>query len=263
MAHASWGPGWPNCQTGRIKTLVRSDGLRLPIREELHPMVRVLMDETERIAAGRGGYDIRPDWTWGYACRAIRGSNKPSNHSNGTAIDINAPTNPMGSRLITDMPMWMVRLWEAHGWRWGGSYRTRPDAMHYEFMLSVDDAIRIGRDLTKPKSPAKPTVVVAKLPVYQENKKKGIPIEIGPVATEIEERLNRWIKKHKPLGLDGKRIKPVPVNHKYDDVDALTIVAFKLWVISLQRAFKLPVWPNSDTAVGPVTYGALDFWGHN
>lgn len=140
-----WGTGWPNCQTGKIKTLVRKDGLRLPLREEIIPLVAWLIDETER-----RGYDVRPDWTWGYACRSIRGYNTPSNHSWGLAVDINAPVNPMGSTLITDMPKWMPELWAKYGFRWGGSYTGRKDAMHYEFMGTPADAARYIAQIKAP-----------------------------------------------------------------------------------------------------------------
>jgi hypothetical protein len=49
----------------------------------------------------------------------------------------------MGKHLITDMPAWMPDLWNAYGFRWGGDYINRPDAMHYEFMGSVADAARL------------------------------------------------------------------------------------------------------------------------
>jgi len=65
MAHSSWGQGWPNCNRTNIITVVRRDGLRLPIHRELAPLATLLMDITEALR-----YDIRPDWTWGYACLA-------------------------------------------------------------------------------------------------------------------------------------------------------------------------------------------------
>lgn len=46
----------------------------------------------------------------------------------------------MTDRLITDMPAWMPALWEANGWRWGGRYTNRPDAMHYEYMGTPESA---------------------------------------------------------------------------------------------------------------------------
>jgi peptidoglycan hydrolase-like protein with peptidoglycan-binding domain len=36
----------------------------------------------------------------------------------------------------------MPDLWNAYGFRWGGDYKSNPDAMHYEFMGSVGDMIR-------------------------------------------------------------------------------------------------------------------------
>ena len=47
MAHSSWGQGWPNCNRSNIVTIVRRDGLRLPIHRELAPLVTILMDLTE------------------------------------------------------------------------------------------------------------------------------------------------------------------------------------------------------------------------
>jgi D-alanyl-D-alanine carboxypeptidase len=77
---------------------------------------------------------------WGYSCRCISGSNTASNHSWGLALDINAPSNPYTSPLVTDMPSWMPDLWNLYGWRWGGDYSGDQDAMHYEFMESVQAA---------------------------------------------------------------------------------------------------------------------------
>ena len=148
MAHSSWGPGWPNCQRDKINTKFFSDTrwgrVSFPggVRHEICELVDRLVKET----ANRGyrfGVPGNPSYgCWGYNCRSIRGSDEASNHSLGLSIDINAPKNPMGSRLITDMPGWMPDLWNAYGFRWGGDYRNRPDAMHYEFMGSVADAAR-------------------------------------------------------------------------------------------------------------------------
>lgn len=130
-----WGPGWPNCQSRNIVTVTRRDGLKLPVHKEIAELIARLCDETET-----RGYDLRPGWCWGFACRSIRGSSSPSNHSWGLAVDLNAPKNPMSSRLITDMPSWMPKLWESYGFRWGGRYRGRKDAMHYEFIGTPADA---------------------------------------------------------------------------------------------------------------------------
>lgn len=156
-----WGPGWPNCPYGKIQTLVRDDGLRLPVRSELLGLTRRLIDRTESL-----GYDVRPDWTWGFACRAISGTSTASNHSWGLAVDINAPRNPyasaswhrrnatsrnstfpFGLRIVTDLTEPVVAMWEDTMFRWGGRYRNHPDPMHFEFMGTPADARRLTDNL--------------------------------------------------------------------------------------------------------------------
>ena len=156
-----WGPGWPNCQPGTIATLTRPDGLRLPLRKEIIPLVAWLITETER-----RGYDVRPGQTWGYACRPIRGYQVASTHSWGLAIDINAPANPMlhgrpGWAAVhaagrTDMPQWMPPLWNKYGFRWGGDYASRQDAMHYEFMGTPADAAHFTSLIAAPAPAPRP-----------------------------------------------------------------------------------------------------------
>lgn len=122
--------GWgaPPVPRSRIVT-IRTGDVLLPVHTRVAALVRALCDETQR-----RGYTLVDGWCWGYAPRPIAGSTAWSNHAWGLAVDLNAPKNPMGSRLVTDMPAWMPRMWEEYGFRWGGRYVTRPDAMHYEFM---------------------------------------------------------------------------------------------------------------------------------
>jgi hypothetical protein len=139
MAHSTFGPQWPNCARANIVTLARKDGLRLPIHHSLVELVAILIDLTEMM-----GYDVRPDWTWGFACRPIANTKRASNHSSGTAVDINAPVNPRKSPLTTNLPKRVVDLWKSHGFRWGGDYPDRgssvPDPMHFEFMGTTYEA---------------------------------------------------------------------------------------------------------------------------
>lgn len=150
MGHPSFGPMWPSSNPN-IVTLVRADGLRIPLHRELLELTKMLMDLTEL-----NGYNIKPGETWGYANRNISGTNSPSNHSQGTADDLNAPANPyasadwhrrnargtfpFGLRIVCDIPEAVLRLWESHGYRLGAKYITKPDPMHVEFMGTVDDA---------------------------------------------------------------------------------------------------------------------------
>lgn len=142
MADQSWGSGYPNCQPNQIITSFSVDGTKFPggIRRELAELVSRLVRETKNRGYKFGNSSDPSYGCWGYSCRAIAGSRTPSNHSWGLAVDINAPTNPYTSPLKTDMPGWMRDLWKSYGFRWGGDYSGRKDAMHYEFMGSVADA---------------------------------------------------------------------------------------------------------------------------
>lgn len=110
------------------------------MRNELVDLTSMLVQECKNRGYQFGSSSDPSYGCWGYSCRAISGSNNPSNHSWGLAVDINAPSNPYTSPLVTDMPDWMPDLWNAYGFRWGGDYSGSKDAMHYEFMESVQAA---------------------------------------------------------------------------------------------------------------------------
>ena len=86
---------------------------------------------------------------WGYHFRMVRGStDKLSNHSSGTAIDLNATKHPLGK--IGTFPAEKVPMIRAlakkYGLTWGGDYRNRKDEMHFEINLTPAKAAElIGR----------------------------------------------------------------------------------------------------------------------
>src|SRR5215203_5292642 len=140
MTHSSWGPGWPNCDSNSIVPL-NVDGIQFPggCRVEIHELLTLLVRETRDNGYQFGTPNDPSYGCWGFNCRCISGTSTPSNHSWGLAVDINAPSNPQRHPLTTDMPDWMPYLWNDYGFRWGGDYSGTPDAMHYEFMGSVQD----------------------------------------------------------------------------------------------------------------------------
>jgi hypothetical protein len=76
---------------------------------------------------------------WGYCFRNVRGSSdKLSNHSSGTAIDLNATQHPLGKvGTFPNEKVPMIRaLAKKYGLRWGGDYKSRADEMHFEIDLS-------------------------------------------------------------------------------------------------------------------------------
>jgi hypothetical protein len=79
-------------------------------------------------------------WSGAYAPRFIRGSTTTlSNHAFGTAFDINFDWNRLGAEPARAGEEGSVRelvpLAHAHGFYWGGHFRTRPDGMHFEVAL--------------------------------------------------------------------------------------------------------------------------------
>lgn len=90
------------------------------------------IEEKWRAKGGHAAYEInKVDDDWGYAHRKKRGGSSWSEHARGWAVDINSTRNPMGKRLVTDMPAWFVQIWESEGWGWGGNWRSVKDAMHF------------------------------------------------------------------------------------------------------------------------------------
>ncbi len=66
-------------------------------------------------------------WCW----RLVRGGRTLSNHSFGTAIDIDPAQNWMGTNNC-NIPHYVITAFTNHRFRWGGNYRGRLDNMHFE-----------------------------------------------------------------------------------------------------------------------------------
>jgi murein L,D-transpeptidase YcbB/YkuD len=139
-----WGAGWPDCQREKLAAVERA-GVKVYVRKEIAQLVATLLEATEKTYK----YDVKAGQTWGFACRAIRGSQAASNHSWGLAVDINSLANPMGSPFRSDIPPGVVAMWWAAGFYWGGWYQKRPDAMHFEY---VRRPTNVAADLATAKS---------------------------------------------------------------------------------------------------------------
>lgn len=197
MAHTSWGPGWPTNNSSKMVTVVTGGkGVRLPVRKEIAPLVAGLVLDLERAR----GKPFRPEWSWGYAPRAIAGTNTPSNHSWGLAIDLDAPENPYlsaemhraahslrktfpGGRVLrSTMPDGVESIAKRWGFAWGGKYTTKPDPMHFEFLGPVSEANRLadGSGMPKPERPRK--VPPAERPTIKKDSR-------GPFVRFLQRRL--------------------------------------------------------------------------
>lgn len=69
-----------------------------------------------------------------YNYRRVTGGSRLSTHAWGAAIDLDPDRNGFGKPWDPRegmMPLSVVGLFEAAGWKWGGRFRT-PDAMHFQ-----------------------------------------------------------------------------------------------------------------------------------
>lgn len=70
------------------------------------------------------------DWV----VRPIRGGSTPSMHSFALAIDLDAGSNPLGALETFFMPgSLVVKCFEQRGFIWGGRWKGRRDAMHFQY----------------------------------------------------------------------------------------------------------------------------------
>lgn len=85
-----------------------------------------------------GLWEFLAPYGGGFNFRRVRGGSALSMHSLGLALDFDPEGNAMGmdpneSRFgRTGEGRAVVRLFEIHGWYWGGRF-ARPDAMHFQF----------------------------------------------------------------------------------------------------------------------------------
>ncbi len=139
-SNKGWGSGWPACggMAGKIVKLnMNRSGTSIAggIHQGIAQLFGLIGNEVER-----RGYMFHSGWCWGSSCRQIAGTNTPSNHSWGLAVDINAPTNPYTSSGQHDIPDWAFALFRQYGFGVGADYSGKKDWMHVEFMGTPGDA---------------------------------------------------------------------------------------------------------------------------
>lgn len=118
--------------------------VRVPLRADIAPLILEFMRWWN--------VTIEPlvvPGCWGYAFRKIRGASRLSNHSSGTAADVNAPRHPLGA--VGTVPAAKRAEISAKaamlGLRWGGDYKGRKDEMHVEVIVSRERALELVRAL--------------------------------------------------------------------------------------------------------------------
>lgn len=133
------GNGWPaskdRAAIGIKSFTVPGTDLKLACAEAVAPLLIGFAAEFNRLIEPIDGAKLDD---WGYAFRDIRGNvGKLSNHSSGTAIDLNAMKHPLGKMgTFPNEKVPMIRaLAKKYGLIWGGDFRNRKDEMHFEVAL--------------------------------------------------------------------------------------------------------------------------------
>lgn len=97
-----------------------------------HKLVAPLLEAVFTEVVQRGLHKAVKTYGGGYTWRMKRGQAKPSTHSWGIAIDLNARTNAMGT--AGDMDPALVALFEGYGFVWGGRWSgSNKDPMHFQY----------------------------------------------------------------------------------------------------------------------------------
>ena len=131
--------GFPNMAAG---------ALRVTSVNKVADRFRAVSAELDKLPESLVKYVI-PHASKGYNCRAIAGTTRPSAHGHGIAIDIalkrahywrnDKPGRDGTLAYRNEIPMDIVRIFEKHGFIWGGRW-YHYDTMHFEYRPELFDA---------------------------------------------------------------------------------------------------------------------------
>ena len=104
-------------------------GVGVTVAKSAAPQFQGLLSDLEA-----EGYTLDPKTTGGYNPRNIAGTNIPSQHAYGLAIDVNWQANPRGANTSATIPPDLARKLAAKwGLTWGGDWQgSTRDPMHFE-----------------------------------------------------------------------------------------------------------------------------------
>jgi hypothetical protein len=112
-------------QEADLSTFDAPGGAKFTVARKVAPQFQGFLNEL----AG-SGYSINPQASGGYNNRNIAGSNRPSQHAFGNAIDLNWDQNPRGTAK-SNLPPNVGDIAAKYGLTWGGTWKN-PDPMHFE-----------------------------------------------------------------------------------------------------------------------------------
>ena len=142
--------GWPaskdQAEIGIKSYPVPGTAIKLRCAEKVAPLLIGFAAEFHNLIEP---LDVGANDDWGFCYRMVRGTtDKLSNHSSGTAIDLNASRHPLdqiGTSESGKVPM-IRALAHKYGLTWGGDYKGRRDEQHYEISI---DAVKVAALIKK------------------------------------------------------------------------------------------------------------------
>jgi hypothetical protein len=136
--------GWPASQDPAIIGIksypVKGTTIKLRCAEKVAPLLVGFAAEFHATIEeiDHGSLD-----DWGYCFRMVRGrEDRLSNHSSGTAIDLNASKHPLGAEntFTPEKTLLVLKLATKYGLKSGITYKGRKDPMHFEVCLTPKQA---------------------------------------------------------------------------------------------------------------------------
>ena len=108
-----------------LVTITTPGGARFSVAKAHQAAFQGLVNDLEA-----GGYALNPKTSGGFNSRYIAGTQTPSEHAFGRAIDVNWDENPRGGRgkIPRDVALSSA---DKYGMTWGGTWKN-PDDMHFE-----------------------------------------------------------------------------------------------------------------------------------
>ena len=139
--------GWPaskDVESIRIKSYpIPGTKLKIRCAEAVAPLLVGFCTEFNELIEKLDGGELDD---WGYAYRDVRGvPGKLSNHSSGTALDLNAKIHVLGKSgtfPAEKVPM-IQALAKKYGLAWGGDYKNRKDEQHFEIAVTPIKAAKL------------------------------------------------------------------------------------------------------------------------
>lgn len=132
-------------QNANLATVTTSSGFKQQVHKEAAAAMQGFLNELESTGYRInqfGGFNPRPK-------KDTRGNFIPgtiSEHSYGYAIDINWDKNPYLEKLVTDFPDQIGMMAAKYGLSWGGDWRGKKDAMHFEYTGRQAPGTQAGTD---------------------------------------------------------------------------------------------------------------------